>query len=275
MAESVRVDRILADRFESDDIRSFFERGFEKRIYNPLESSLATDLLSAQIEAWRRGGDTIVFTSGVYDLFHANHRTFLLHTKLAAMPYHYQSMYGHSDGMPSWDELSSQDRTEFCADTLARDSLRLVVSVDGNATVAERKGCRADKGGAPRPIYDWITRARDVLSAGFETADGTFRRIADAVTLHDNCEPSLSNSPHAGIMEIAEFVAPNVWSVFCESEDITNALTKGYAVNFADTEVRVLGSRRFYSDRLIGGPFSTTAVSKRIGGLAFNGGGKI
>jgi hypothetical protein len=173
---------------------------------------------------------------------------------------------------PNWDELSNRGRAEFCEESLALDSLKLVVSVDGNAAVAARKGHKADKGGTVRPIYDWTTRARDVLSAGFEMNDGNFKRIADAVTLHDNCEVSLMGGPHAGIMEIAEFINPDVWSVYHESQDITDALLSTHAANFANTEVRLLDSHRFYGDKLIGGSFSTTAIAKRIGGVAFSGG---
>ena len=269
MIENVQTTvRVAQDAHDLDDIRNYFEIGFERRIYNPLDSSFATEALQSQIEEWRAEDKTIVFTSGVYDILHANHRTFLLHTKIAAAPHCWQKS---EQSCVAWDELDKATQAAFTRELLASDMVRQVVSIDGNLAVATRKGFVPEKGNMVRPIFDWQTRARDVLSAGFELEAGSFKPLVDAVTLHDNIEPTLAATPHAGVMDIAHFIQPDVWSVFTESEDIINAAQTTHAHRFDKTSIYVLAAHEFYHDALIGGLVKTSTITKRIGGTAVNG----
>jgi len=263
---------IHQDLTPAAEVRSYWERSFLRRSYNPMESPLATENLRTQVDEWKAQGKTVVFTSGVYDLFHANHRTYLFHTKIAAAPFCWRKFYNHSSA-PTWEQLTGAEQSVFTERLLKDDLLRLVVSVDGNLAVAERKGNNPEKGGNERPIYDWDTRSRDVLSAALEVSPGVSSMIADAVTIHDRVEPAFADTPHAGIMEIAEFVRPDVWSVYFESEDIIEAVSTTHANTFSDVGVTVLNGNDFYHDRLLGGPFKTTAIVKRIGGTMLNGNG--
>jgi len=258
--------RIRHDTIPPDQIKGYFEQSFQKRIYNPLEDAEASQRLQDQVSTWKEQGKTVVFTSGVYDIFHANHRTYLLHTKIAAAPYCWEKYNNQSD----WKSLSQSQRSGFIDELVSNDLLKLVVSVDGNDDVAARKGFNPEKGNNERPIFDWQTRARDVLSVAHESSQGA-RLIADAVTIHDGKNPGLSGTLHTGIMEIAECVRPDVWSVYFESEDVIEALQTTHKDSFSDTSVFVLSGHDFYHDRLLGGPFKTTSIVRRIGGAALNG----
>lgn len=264
MTEIGQASRLQYDTHSADDIRGYFESGLTRRSFNPLESELATEALKSQIDAWRDGGCTVVFTSGCYDLMHTNHRTYLLHTKLAASPYCWDKL-GYDETEGEWADQTASQRANFSRWLLESDLLKQVVSIDGNASVAARKGFNVHKGGSPRPIFDWRTRARDVLSAGFELRPGLFKPIVDAVTLHDNVEPSLNGTPNSGILEIGEFVQPDVWSVFEESGDIISA-AEAQPDRFNNTEFSVLRRHNYYNDALLDGTFSTTSIVKRLSG---------
>lgn len=256
------------DVLSADEVRAYFEPSFSRRTFNRLDNPFASEGLVSQVENWQAEGKTVVFTSGVFDLFHANHRTYLMHTKLAAAP-HCWNKYGNPDKL--WRELNVNERADFTAGLLARDLLKLVVSVDGNMAAAIRKGFNPAKGNSARPIYDWTTRARDVLSSSHEIFPGKSSFIADAVTIHDKVQPELAGTPHVGIMEIAKYVNPDVWSVFYESEDIIQSVNTTHFEQFIGIDVVVLESHDFYKDKLLGNTFGTTEVARRVGNTATNG----
>lgn len=244
-----------------ETITGYFEFGMRGRVFNPLESAAASQQLNALVESWRaQDRTTIVFSSGVYDNLHPNHNAYLLHTKLAAAPRHYERFYATPD-LPTWSDLDPPDKAQFLDGVLSQKELRLIISVDGNESVAQRKGLNQAKGNTARPIFDWQTRAWGALSVSIDAQDGRLP-VVDAVTLHDNVEPSLSATPHDDIMAIAEFIQPDVWSVYFESQDILTRLEES-AERFAHTEVRRLTAHDYFSDKLVGG-FSTSNIVKRL-----------
>lgn len=235
-------------------------------VYDPLaDGEKASTELKEKRKQWAAEGSTVVFTSGVFDLLHQNHRAYLLHTKLEAVPIHFDKEF---NGKANWEDLSEDEKKVYCQGALLGGKIRLVVSVDGDEAVASRKGGKAEKGGTPRPLFTWQTRARDVLGAttavtGY-TPDALRVPIADAVTMHDNVAQELVNTPHDDILSIAHFVDPDVWSVYYESQDIIDRLKGPEGANFTDLEAVVLPGHEFYVDSLLGGRFSTTAITKRI-----------
>lgn len=266
MSEQIQTNNMEVDSLEPDEIRGFFEASFDQRSFNPLESDSADSRLQSQLEKWREASKTIVFSVGCYDLFHANHRTYLLHTKLAALKHSWASWSSER-----WEDLDNDLKNEYAREALSKDLIKLVVSVDGNKRVAASKSFNPEKGGSARPIYDWKTRSRDVLSAGFELKPGSFKSIVDAVTIHDDNEPVLIRAGHANPLEVASLIQPDIWSVFEESEDIISAVQTTHADSFKNTDFKIIPSQQFYGDKLLGGSFSTTAITRRIGGSAMNG----
>lgn len=255
------------------EIRGTLESYYVERLYDPLQGPQSTERLAAQRTAWQEEGATVVFTSGVFDLLHQNHRAYLLHVKRAAMPLHYERHLRPLVGY-AWEDLSDSEQQEAFAATVLDNKLKLIVSVDGNESVARRKGFKPEKGGTARPIYHWNTRARDVLSATFSPNGTDLRATVDAVTMHDDADTRVNGTPHAGIMEIGSFVHPDVWGVFVESDDIMAASRTTYREQLAHTSLVVLPAHEFFGDELLGGSFKTTAVAQRIVGTAALQGGK-
>ncbi len=272
-AAMVGTKKVDHDTTPTETIKGYFEDYYQPRLYNPLTDPEASQQLRHTLDAWRQMfiQPTIVFSSGVFDLFHHNHRTYLLHTKIAAASHHFsnhpetRTLQTHER---QWEQLSDAEQKRYTAKLLLGGYLKLVISVDGNQAVAARKGHNPEKGNCNRPVYDWQTRARDALAANVEVLPGKGHQIVDAVTIHDNQEPQLQGTPHAGILEIADYVRPDVWSVFHESQDIIDAVEGECSQTFQDVDVRVLSGRDFYRDELLGGSFTTTAVAQRLGATA-------
>lgn len=256
---------IALDTHTSEDVLGYFEGYQNKRLFNPLDDPSATNRLLARLGGWQLEPRTsVVFTSGVFDLCHPNHRSYLLHTKLAAIPHHYDTHYAQHSGR-NWDDLSPDERRNVSATALVRGEIRQVVSIDGDAAVMARKGNKTDKASTPRPIYSWQTRARDVLDATCELGDDVLHRMVDAVTIHDNAEPELADTPHAGIMEIGKLVQPDVWSIYAESTDIADAIAhdRNNGNRLSRTHAVLLDCHGFRSDEFVG-KFSTTAIVGRL-----------
>lgn len=259
---------LTIDDTSSATIASYLEDGFEPRIFNPLQNAQATDLLMRQRKQWAETDKTVVFTSGVFDVFHANHRSYLMATRLVGVSVHYNSYEASRSGR-LWQETTQIERKEFTHHALAEEAIKQIVSVDGDMAVARRKGFIEEKGNIARPIYSWNSRVRDVLSASYTAPDESGARfLADIATIHDNQEPELQNGPHAGIMEMGYGLQPDVWAIYHESQDIIQSLLgDGYNSNTANMQAIIVEqSDGIYSDELLGGPFSTTALAKRMGG---------
>ncbi len=272
LAQSAPEFVIHEDQTPRDRILAFFEQDHDTHFFNPLEREDATDALKQEVERNIGFGRTIVFASGVYDFLHGNHRAFLLHTKIAAMPYHWNEKVAKQPWHKLWEEMTEEQQTLETRRALKANDLQLIVSVDGNDAVAARKGNNPAKGSMPRPIYDWRTRARDIYSTRVKIGgvDGdVLHQVVNHVTIHDNQTPEFKGTPHQDIMDIAAHVDPEVWSIFYESEDIIENIQTD--PRFEHTQAVVLQGHDFYRDKLLGGTFSTTRIAQRIGGVATNG----
>jgi len=257
---------ILSDNIiDRDMVKGMLDNPHRKKFFNPLEhGEKATQDLQRLRESWAAQGLTTVFTSGVFDIMHLNHEAFLLQVKLEAAPIHF-SRFHAGILAPTWEDLPDEEKRNYCLRLLQRGDLKLIVSVDGDAAVSVRK---KDKGGGDRPIYSWQTRASDVLRFTAETEPGTFSAVVDAVTIHDDQAPALQDTPHENILPIGEFLQPDVWSVYCESQDILYELQGGRANEFPNTQVVVMSPYEYYTDANLGGKFSTTKIATRLGGTA-------
>lgn len=257
------------DQTSAEELRGYFEAGFAPRIFNPLEDEAASSSLLALRAQWRDEQATVVFTSGVFDVMHANHRSYLLATLLSAVPTHFTRREAHGD-VRVWNDLDSGVQQKYRAEALSTGQIRQIVSVDGNRAVAERKGFREDKANMDRPLYDWKSRARDVLSASI-LVPGSPRLLVDAVTVHDKVEPSLASGPHIDILDIGFALEPDVWAIYRESQNIIDGISedrRGPGRSNTIYPVIIENSEALYSDSQLGGPFSTTALAQRIGSIS-------
>lgn len=254
-------ERVVFDNHSFREVAERLSEQYAEVLYHPEHKPDAAKHLKDQVATWQNNGSTVIFTSGVYDLLHHDHKGYLLHAKLAGAATHYQKVRAGTGS--SWSELPTGEKRQISDTYLANDELRLVVSVDGDMSVAKRKG---DKGGAARPITGWLTRARSVADVTYplRTNIGWERRmIADAVTIHGP-EDFASDSPHASIMTLAETIQPDVWTVFEESTDILETAPYAPALgSVALTCISVGGESRYFTDSIIG-KFSTTALLSRM-----------
>lgn len=245
------------------------EVNFANRLFDPLTNPFASEQLQEQREVWRQSGHTVVFTQGVFDLFHLNHGALLQYSRISAVPFHYDRHEASRTGI-TWQELSQQQKLEFTVHALSSGSIRQIVSIDGTQHVAARKNGDTTKPGA-RPILDWGTRARDVLQVS-AAADGvTPRFLVDAVTVHDKIRSELTETPHATIMDIASFIDPDVWAIHADSPQIISALKEDTSGRFSRTQPVILPNRGPYSDELVAGNISTSALVDRIGSVTLTG----
>lgn len=269
-AVDLNTQKLPVDETTAETVKGFLEDGFAARMFNPLDDPEATANMHKVRETWRDQERTVVFTSGVFDVMHGNHRAYLLTTKLAGVAIHFNRYEAEEFGKP-WSELGLEIRRDYAAHALSSDLVKQIVSVDGDDAVAQRKGFTVSKGNMARPIYGWDSRARDVLSSSISAPDGSGARfVADAVTIHDNVHAELAETPHNDIMEIAHSVEPDVWAIYYESEDIIGALAREVhnPRNPQIQPVIIERGQNFYTDKMLGGPFSTTALALRINGTA-------
>ena len=252
---------IAVDSTSPDMVAALSEMGFINRLYDPLANQHATEQLGSLRSAWRKSGNTVVFTQGVFDMFHLNHSALLLYSKMSAVPYHYDA---HESG--SWQALSAEEQFGYTVHALSSGAIRQVVSIDGNAHVSARKNNDPEKPSS-RPILHWETRARDVMLASAAVDGITARFLVDAVTMHDKIRPELADTPHASITDIASFVDPDIWAIHSDSPQIIAALENDIDGRFSRIQPVILPNRGPYEDGLAGEISTSSIIARTMGGI--------
>lgn len=235
---------------------------FNHKIFNPSVDETATDRLLALRQKWQQEGAITVFTSGVYDLFHMDHAGYLLHTKATGAAIHFERTLQEK----SWSELSIDEQTTYTSQALGNRAVRLIVSVDGDKSVAARKGNNPEKGGGTRPIYGWDTRAMMVANQTFiDPLDASHERLlptADAVTIHGPDDFSIDDA-HAVHFDLVERLQPDVWAIFGESHDLLDeAPTRPGLASVALRCIQDGKGTQYWEDSFIG-KMSTTSIINR------------
>lgn len=236
------------------------QQRFTDKMFNPLENQHATNNLIQLRESWAREGAITVFTSGVYDMLHLDHAGYLLHTKATGAAVH----YSRSQHKKPWEELEPSQQQLYTSRILGQGLLRLVVSVDGDQSVAVRK---AAKGGAARPVYAWPTRAIMVASQAYVNPLSRHQHdllpTVDAVTIHGPDDFS-RDSVHASHFALAEKLQPDVWAVFEESADVLEEAPQRAALGGIALRCIRDGHGTHYFEDAFMGKMSTTNTVKRI-----------
>lgn len=260
--EPIRTIQIQYDDLSYDYVASRHQR-VANNIYNPLIDSDATDALASEINYWKQEDTVTVFTSGVFDMLHLDHSGYLLHTKATGAAEHYKR---HADNDTPWELQGTAFQENYTDLALSLNALRLVVSIDGDRSVAIRKGFNPDKGNVPRPIYAWQTRALQVANQSFITPHNTsygLLPIVDAVTIHGP-EDFDADSPHNSHFDLVEKLQPDVWAIFGESKDILDEAPRKIGLgNVALRCIRDGQGTHYYVDGNIG-KMSTTSIIQRL-----------
>lgn len=264
-AENYNDDPISNPQLSMDTLSyryiSDLQQRFKNKLYNPESDETAYQRLLEQRQQWRDEGALTVFTSGVYDMLHLDHAGYLLHTKATGAAEYYK----RQGFQPEWETVESQKQEAFTNRALSSGVLKLIVSVDGDQSVSTRKGFTAEKGGGPRPICSWETRALTVASQSFidPIEDHRLLPTVDAVTIHGP-QDFETEHPHASLMSLVEQLQPDVWAIFGESQDILDEAPTHKSLGSIALRCIMDGQgTHYYEDRFMG-KISTTKIIKRI-----------
>lgn len=262
----------LAQAIQVDTLPYGFISGlhhrFKDKIFDPQTDNTATEQLLSRRQDWASRGEVTVFTSGVFDMLHLDHAGYLLHTKAAGASIHFAKT--HPESKTTWDGLNSEEQQGYTSWALGNRLVRLIVSVDGDKSVAERKGGKPEKGGAVRPIYSWKTRALMVASQAFvnplDESGEVLMPTVDAVTMHGPKDFD-AKSTHTSHFQLVDRLQPDAWVYFGESADIpasAHLWPSIGSVALCCIEDGI-GSHYFEDDFI--GKMSTTTITKRILGV--------
>lgn len=204
----------------------------------------------------REQGHVIGMVAGVFDIFHANHEWYLIQVKTQLIA---ETLL--RNGCPPAEitpDLIKQEMVE-------PEKYILVVSVDGNDQVSASKGGRPEKGGIPKPVFDWSKRARDVAGVTVPHPQNPSQRtpVATYVTSHDFLQ--FPNSVHASDLALGAHIQPDVWFTIAEPGNTTQERamqldlprTKHVAIQMRISQL---------VDPLTGQRYSSSGVIKRIRG---------
>lgn len=265
----VDVDKVRFDDTSVDFIAALCGNKFEGRVFNILADPEAGAQLNDLRETWRLGGYTTVLTQGQFDVAHGNHESLLERSRVSAVPFHYANHEADREGI-SWQDLSPDKRADYILHTLSAGCIKQVVSVGSNNHVALKKDGQTGKPGA-RPIYDWATRARDVLSMVSVPNGSGPQFLVDAVTIHDGIHPGPEFTPHAGLMERGRSLGPDVWTVGIDSPVIVEALTNDPNGMYAHIEPVIITERGHYTDALTGEISTSAVIARALGASSVKG----
>lgn len=246
-------------------IMESFDQTLQSRVLNPVIDPTATKMLQFLRRTWQHQGSTVILGSGVFDLMHQNHFASFIHARWIGTRYHYEKTAADATGI-QWGELTNEQQSTYFTKVNVEGEIRLIESIDGNLSVTERKS-NQDNRGNNRPILDWSTRATSVLSAAFAPDGKTPVSLVDAVTIHDVVDSRLAGTPHQNLIDLATYVQPDVWAVYCESHDTIEALQEreqNHALR--NTTVGIMPAHKFYSDELLGN-IKTSSIEQRIMGM--------
>jgi len=264
MSELVERDQ-LAHAMEADELPYAYIAGlhqrFDVKLFNPALDETATSRLSEQREIWNDTEAVTVFTSGAFDMLHMDHAAYLLHTKATGAPALFKRMYGKA-----WGDLPAEWQVRFTTCALSSHRLRLIVSVDGDKSVATKKGNKPEYGNTTRPIYSWRTRALMVASQAYmdpSDKDGVkLLPTADAVTIHGP-QDFPTDSPHASHFALVEYLQPNVWAFFGQSREIPEEAPRRPALGRVALRCIADGPGTHYFEDGFLGKISTTKIIER------------
>lgn len=264
--QSATASPLNYDATPDDTVLRFCEQSYDGRIFDPLSDPDASANLISLRQTWAEEGKTTVFTSGGFDLGpHGNHRSYLKGMRVISAPYHYAEHDSVREGK-DWGDLTKAQKLDYVNHVVSSGSIKLIVSVDGDAALDRRKSGDVTKGSTQRPFFSWETRIRGILEL-CDVVDGQPHLTVDAVTIHDNQLPELSETPHAGIMEIGAFVKPDVWGIFFESRDIIEYLEADTTARYNGITPVILSPGVMYNDKFVG-PLSTTKIAEHIGNIS-------
>lgn len=247
------------NELERNPVKDIIEGDFDERIHALSPDECAFDVALDRIESWRQVGCFSVFNAGTYDMLTLNHVLGLVQCRtLGAM-----SLLGIN-------KIETRQEQRVVHEVAASDSIHLMVTLDTNRALEESKSRRPEKGGAPKPTLDWLSRAtmlamQSIPSPGYEAR----RSVVDYITRHgpDCCDVCVDgtcvNDDNA---QMTVKLQPNLVVVNSESRGTITDLERYKEEGLLpDTQIAIVVERdNQYEDPILGGGVTTTSIIKRI-----------
>lgn len=215
------------------------------------ESTLLSMLAAAKME-----GSHIAIVDGAFDVPHDNHTWYLREARMRAA----KDTYGEA-----FQGASRQEQQAMVASA----SILLLVTLDADDKIAEKKGFRADKGNVARPVYTWDARANRIGGHMIPDGNGAYKPVIDLVTVEgDYSHTGTMFESHLKFGEsLVQSGLLDTWVLFDE-----HGATIQEAENIAGVQAeRVLSvvpqdEARFANDPRTGTYWSSSRIIERIVG---------
>lgn len=121
----------------------------ERVMQAQLEPEEAAIWLANRVADFKLQGSDIALVAGGFDVPHDCHEWYLRHCLMQAT---IKTLESRGDTVDD----------EKIMDAMASGKVRLIVSIDSDKALDARKGSQKNKGGIPRPVYPWASRAQRI-----------------------------------------------------------------------------------------------------------------
>lgn len=236
------------------------ESGLDQMRVNPSPEMCTFAATQKKMEEWQAQNIFTVFLAGSFDLLTRNHLLGLTHSRvLAAM------------AILNIGTICDEECLHAVHELAASDKIRLMVTMDSNQALAERKSHRSEAGNCQKPILDWETRAAMLVYQSIPGYPDTTRRIPLVNFITSHGPGSCGACPNGGCLtdnnsDMAVGLSPALLIVNSQSFNTVAEIRQfkrcGFLPNTKVIEIKE--SDEQYEDFLIGGPIKTTDIVRRI-----------
>lgn len=239
-----------------EQVRHLFEQEmYLERWCYPKNAEQSFGLVD-EIAGLARQGKHIAIVDGSFDVPQPNHQWYLHHCRLLAA--------GHFADKTNIPFASHRDQA-------SADEVFLIVTLDTDAKLADIKGGRSDKGGAPRPVYPWELRAQYV--SNFMTPygeNGSYRPVVDMVTTDGHLdEIGTPNESHLAFgAALLEKNALHSWLFYGEHDEKLKQAQSIVDMSGGSARIDVIPDQLSYCVDENGQAWSSSGIIKRIRGEA-------
>jgi hypothetical protein len=239
--------------------KEILEHDFHARIPAPNPDECPFEQAEDAINGWNDRDHFTVFTAGTFDLLTLNHKLGLTQCRLL----------GAKTVLGLTGELSEQNKKSAHA-IATSDSIRLMVSLDTNEQLEAAKSRDPEKGGAPKPLLDWATRAAMLGSVAIPIPGNQSlrRNSVDLITRHgigccSTCETGQCINRDNALMTVA--LQPSMVVVSGGSEKtIKDLYDYKRTGQLPRTEIAIMVEESLqYNDEVLQGAVSTSNIIRR------------
>lgn len=226
---------------------SLFYEPVIERVIVPTKPE-AVQAAREKIQEWRENDVYWGLYTGCFDAIHPNHFWAIIRARIEVA-----KSYCQSEGV-NFDELPREEQVAL----VISDRIALLVSVDGDLHLAERKTLKTSIGSSIRPVQNWGNRAIMVSTVMLPAErKGTHRPAADLIVGHDKF--AFAGTIFQDQWELGKDLLPNCWIIFAEDHKNMAGIR---ALNI-NTDIRLLPEGTII-DTFTNQPYSTSVIVERI-----------